>query len=118
MAMRCHRRLDCRVGDRRRVCRNSSMDRVIRLLLHMVMVVVAMVNRVATDSRAVMDNNRVVTDSKELILADRMAVILVRTMDILPCSTMDIMGKDMETETGMATTAIKGSSHVRQVGRI
>jgi len=98
------------------------MDRDIHLRLRMVMVVVVdMVSKVATVSRVATDNKEVM-DSKEVILVDRMVGILVRTMDILLDSTMDTMDKDMEISMGMgmgmAITAIKGSSHDRQVERI
>jgi len=100
------------------------MDKDIHLHLRMAMLVVDMVSKADTVSRADMGNNRVVTDSKEDILGPRMVGILARTMDILLGSTMDTMVKDMGTSMGMgkgmemATTAIKGSSHDRQVERM
>jgi len=96
------------------------MDRDIHLHRRMAMVVADMVSKVDMVSRAVTDNNRVVMDSREVMLVDRMVGILVRTMDILLDSTMDTMGKGMGISMGtameMATTAIKGSKS-RQASR-
>jgi len=90
------------------------MDRDIHLRLRMVMVVVVdMVSRADTVSRAAMGNNRVAMVSKEVILVGKMVDILARIMDILLCSTMDTMDKDMGISMGtamemeMATTAIR-----------